>query len=149
MIGHRQNYPEQTLLCHLHTSVHFAKRPGKGTSDSLSLGNGFRLLYFSKQPTFSTMSASTLIKISSASRPRKARFRDFLCLPEGKRIPATLRTKMTQITPVHKTGATEGKATPYAKKDTNLAKRMRLTGLFPRAPSPAKDVLPTRFENLI
>jgi len=96
--------------------------------------------------TFSAVSASTFIKISSASRLRKARLRDFLSLPGGNRILTALRTKMTQIIPVRKRGATERMATPYAKKDTNLAKRLRLTG-FLRSGNVRVHALPTRFAN--
>jgi len=100
------------------------------------------------------MSASTFIKISSASRLGKARFRGFLGLPQGKRTLTPLRRKMTLITPERKKEGHIGreKAAPYAKKETNLAKRRQrldLCAAATPAASPIKEVFPTRFENLI
>jgi len=59
------------------------------------------------------MSASTFIKISSASRQGKARFRGFLGLPQGERTLTPLRTKMTLITPETKRGTSEGRRQPH------------------------------------
>jgi len=58
------------------------------------------------------MSASTFIKISSASRQGKARFRGFLGLPQGERTLTPLRTKMTLITPEKRGAHRRGEGSP-------------------------------------